>query len=261
MAKQIKLTDEQMNEIIEDFKSNLFKNKHNSIIDYKYKIKETKQKAKIILSEIAFIKMKALVDDFDTEVQWEGFVTRIDEKTFFISDIVVPPHEVTGATVTSDEEEYQIYIDDLDRVGLLNSKRFHGHSHVNMGVSPSSIDMQYRRNVVSNSSPLFDNYFQIFIILNKRGDVSGQIYDLEKNILYETEDIEFEKEAGEYKIALFLEDAHKLATKRVYPTYPKKTLIPEKEEEKEQEDKTNSYYDNYNWRDRYYDEILGDYYD
>lgn len=255
MAKPIKLTDEQINKIVEDFKSNLIKNKFNSTIDYKYKIKETKQKAIIILSEIAYIKMKALVDDFDTEVQWEGFVTRIDEKTFFIRDIVVPPHEVTGATVTSDEEEYRIYIEDLDRVGLLNSKRFHGHSHVNMGVSPSSIDMEYRRNVVSNSSPLFDNYFQIFIILNKRGDVSGQIYDLENNILYETDDIEFKKETGEYKIALFLEDAHKLATKRVYKTYPKKTVGKE-----EESDKKENYYNDYDWCDKYYDEILGDYY-
>ena len=113
--------------------------------------------------------------------------------------------------------------------------RFHGHSHVNMHVSPSSVDMEYRRNVVNNCSPFFDNYFYIFIIVNKKGDVSGQVYDMENNVLYETDDIIFEKELGEYNLELFLEDAHRLATQP-----EPKTNLPfqnEAKEEKKKEEK------------------------
>ena len=65
------------------------------------------------------------------------------------------------------------------------------------------------------------------------------MYDLENNILYETEDIEFDKQLGSYNLDLFLEDAHRLATKPE-PKLPFQGSENKKneKEEKETKDKT-----------------------
>ena len=127
------------------------------------------RKAKIIFTPIAWKKMYALVYAFSSEVQWHGTVKRLDKSTFLITDILVFPHEVTGTTVVSDQKEYEDWLDSLNDE-TFNSLRFHGHSHVDMGVTPSGVDMNYRRNLLNNfgmpneESDLF-YIFLIFMLL------------------------------------------------------------------------------------------------
>ena len=131
--------------------------------------------------------MTALVSEFSTEVQWHGLVRRLSECEFEIYDILVPPHTVTAATVTSDQEKYSNWINGLDDE-TFNALRFHGHSHVNMPVSPSVTDTDYRKDVITQLPKPDDNNdtFYIFLIINKSHNWSAEIYDLTYNALYST---------------------------------------------------------------------------
>lgn len=215
MSRKIRLSEEDLERLASEFKNSL-KAEKCPLDKMNYSINlnldsATQNKIKVVFSECAYVKMKLLVHDFDTEVQWQGIVTRENEDTFKVNDIFVPPHTVTGATVTSDPEKYQAWIEEMEQLGHKDNLRFHGHSHVNMAVSPSYVDMNYRKDVIRNFSPLFENNFYIFMIINKKGDISGQVYDMGNNILYETDDIEFLYET-QYDIDEFLKEAHQQAT-------------------------------------------------
>lgn len=156
----------------------------------------------------AWIKMRALVDSFTGEVQWHGTVERRSDNTFVVKDILVFPHETTATTVVSGQEEYEKWLNELDDE-TFNSCRFHGHSHVNMGVSPSSVDMAYRHELVDHMgvpSPDTD-LFYIFLITNKKGDISVEIYDLTMNALYSTQEVVIRVPIGDDEMYSFIKRA------------------------------------------------------
>ena len=68
----------------------------------------------------------------------------------------------------------------------INHMRAHCHSHVNMGVTPSGIDWDYQKQMIEGN--IRDYY--LFLIFNKKGDISANIYDIESNTLYTTKDID-----------------------------------------------------------------------
>lgn len=179
------------------------------------------RKAHIYISPKAWVKMFHLICTFKSEVEWHGTVERIDESSFLIKDILVAPHEVTGATVTSDQKKYEEWLDSLPD-DIFNSLRFHGHSHVNMGVTPSGVDMTYRRHILGNigiPTPGKD-LFYIFMIFNKSCEVSAQIYDLTNNALYENGDITIDTILDENQfLSEFSVQAKCLVTERVSTPY------------------------------------------
>ena len=149
------------------------------------------EKAIIRMSVEAKKKVLALVDRCDKEVAWHGLVERDPDnpKIFNITDILVFPQEVTGATVTTDEKEYTAWLYNMNDDGGVSDEDFdklrcHGHSHVRMGTSPSGVDITYQNNIMNNVTD-----FYIFMIHNKSGSVWANIYDVENNILYEDSDI------------------------------------------------------------------------
>lgn len=151
------------------------------------------RKAILYFNEKAYIKMRALVDTFDTEVQWHGLVKRVGDKSksvFKVVDIIVPPHKVTSTTVTSNQEKFDEWIQNLTD-DTLSKLKMHGHSHVNMNTTPSSVDNNYRSDLIStigNPTPDTD-LFYIFLITNKKCEVNIEIYDIQNNALYESNDI------------------------------------------------------------------------
>lgn len=170
----------------------------------------------------AWVKMTSLVARYSTEVQWHGLVRRIDDNAFEIYDILVPPHEVTGTTVISDYAPYGKWLDALDDE-TFNAVKFHGHSHVNMCVSPSSVDTKYRLDLVTQLPQPVNgmDVFYIFLIINKRHEWSAEIYDLTNNALYSTDDINVEV-VFEHGTTLedFIQEATKVAVNRpVTQTY------------------------------------------
>lgn len=162
------------------------------------------------------MKIFALVHTYSTEVEWHGVVERTAADAFYIKDVLVFPHKVTGATVISDQTEYEKWLDTLDNE-TFNALRFHGHSHVNMGVTPSGVDMTYRHNILNNFGmpSATSDLFYIFLIFNKRGDISGEIYDLQNNALYSkstnTDEIDIVVEDCDW-LTEFLDEAKRVVT-------------------------------------------------
>ena len=229
MAKKIFATETEIAEFLRSAQAQLLAESHNlkkrkfqndqaDGVTLNFKLKEVKddRKATITLSAQAYMKIFALVHTYSTEVEWHGVVERTAADAFHIKDVLIFPHKVTSATVISDQTEYEKWLDTLDD-NTFNALRFHGHSHVNMGVTPSGVDMTYRYNILNNFGTPSEtsDLFYIFLIFNKRGDISGEIYYLQNNALYSKSTT-----ADEIKIVIedcdwltdFLDEAKKVVT-------------------------------------------------
>ena len=221
MAKQIYMTSADVENICAELRHTLTGLKCYGSIDIKRSFKSDDRIAMLYFTPIAWIKMTALVSRFETEVQWHGKVRRISEYEFEVYDILVPPHEVSGATVTSEYKPYIEWMDGLDD-DTFNALRFHGHSHVNMAVSPSSVDSKYRLDLITQlPKPTGDDdVFYIFLIINKKHEWSAEIYDLTYNALYGTDDIYIECCLDDKNdVDSFVAGAKKVAIARA-TTYP-----------------------------------------
>lgn len=169
------------------------------------------RKATVFFDEMAWQKMQLLIREFDKEVAWHGIAKRGEEKdTYLISDILVYPQEVTGATVTTDQEEYQMWLMQKDD-DVFNNIRMQGHSHVNMGVTPSAVDLNLYESILDQ---LDSDMFYIFMIWNKRGDKTVKIYDLRENILFETADVTVSVCEEENGLTSFLKAAKDLVVSK-----------------------------------------------
>lgn len=216
MAKQIYISDDDVEAILKEVREQILGMKSFGSIDVKRNFANDKRNAEIFFTADAWNKLTALVREFDTEVQWHGCVSRIGENEFEIYDIIVPPHVVTGATVTADYTKYGEWLNGLED-DVFNYLHFHGHSHVNMACNPSGTDMKYRQDVVTQlPTPKKDeeDSFYIFLIFNKRGEWTGEIYDLKYNALYETGDINIDVYAEDNEfLSEFIAEAKKMAVK------------------------------------------------
>lgn len=144
------------------------------------------EKVKITFSQIADEKMQALIQECSKEIAWKGIVERQGDKEFFIEDIIMFPQKVTSSTVETDDDTFSNWITERVMNNEIDKIRFHGHSHVNMGVSPSTVDTSYQETILSDIKD-----FYIFGIFNKKEDWWFNVYDVENNILYEKDDIEY----------------------------------------------------------------------
>lgn len=223
MAKKIFSSQEDIQEFISNACAQLSKIKktlskknfsagREREITFKFAIDDSKDGRKAILkfAPKAWIKMRALVDTFTGEVQWHGLVERESANVFLVKDVLIFPHEATNTTVMSDQEEYEAWLNSLDD-DVFDACRLHGHSHVNMCVSPSSTDMEYRRNVLDKAGLPDEqtDLFYIFLITNKREEMSAEIYDLQNNALYSTDEIAFAVVVDENEsLADFLDTAN-----------------------------------------------------
>lgn len=208
MSKNLICPEAELNNILQKV-SALIRNKKNvrGRINFDYDLPDLSNKAKLYFTTLAWLKMVSLVSSFNKEVQWHGTVEQINENTWKVNDILTFPHEATGATVTSKQEEYEEWINTLDD-NTFNQLRFHGHSHVEMGVTPSDVDMKYREKVIQNISPNDTSSYYIFLILNKRNEITIEIYDIAKNIVYKNlKDIEVVVETEDGTLADFVKGA------------------------------------------------------
>ena len=95
---------------------------------------------------------------------------------------------------------------------VFNKIRMQGHSHVNMAVSPSSVDLSLYERLLDQLS---SDMFYIFMIWNKRGEKTVKIYDIRENILFETADVTVTIKGMEDMME-FLEDAKELVVTKTY---------------------------------------------
>lgn len=236
MSKPIKMTRAMKAEILEELSKRLdnmvlFDGKQTLPIDYTYKGED---KATIVFSRIAWEKQMRLVDEFSSEIGWHGVVRRDEEDAskFYIEDILVFPQEVTGATVTPVQGEYDQWNATLPP-DQFNAMRYHGHSHVRMGTTPSSTDNTFQKDIIGRLNgdgyteevrqkmmeQLGDSAFYIFMIWNKQCEFNVRIYDLFNNVAYEGKEVEVVREGFE-GMDDFLADAKaKVRTKTYQSPY------------------------------------------
>jgi hypothetical protein len=186
MPRPIRLTEKLKQKAREEFDAMLDTAKiQDGELHYRKCFKYKERTATVLLTPEAYSKTMALVIGFPDEVGWHGIVTRAGDDTFIIEDIIVYPQEVTGSEVVTDQEEYGKWLYGLDDEAF-PKLRLHGHSHVNMGVSPSVVDDKHRQGLIDQ---LEGDMFYIFMIWNKALSVHTLVYDMARNILFEDEDV------------------------------------------------------------------------
>jgi len=186
MPRPIVMTEEMKRAAKDDFASALDEIKmSDGKFNYSKSFKCEDRNAIVWLTPEAYRKTLALVTNFTDEVGWHGTVSRICDDEFIIEDIFVYPQEVTGATVNTDQESYTNWLYGLDD-DTFSKIRMQGHSHCNMGVTPSGVDERHRQQILDQLEP---DMFYIFMVWNKSLSIHTLIYDMEKNILYEDKDV------------------------------------------------------------------------
>ena len=167
----------------------------------------------VYITAEAFIKMRTLVDNTETEIGWYGVVKKYPglQETYVIEDIIVYPQRVTGATCEQDDNkmfEFEMSLTDEQ----VNNKRFQGHSHVNMGVTPSGVDEAFYQDLLSQVTDYF-----IITVTNKRNEYTTRFYDIANNILYSDVPIQVLLDNGT-DIRSWYTEAEKQITKPVTTT-------------------------------------------
>ena len=181
--------------------------------DYK-----TKERAKLRITPEAFSKILLTVSTETKEVGWHCVTERVSDTEFVIKDILIYPQKVTGVTVETDDEEYTKWLIKIGEDNFANLKG-HCHSHVNMGVSPSDVDMRHREKITAQLSK--DDYY-IFMIWNKNVQWSASIYNMPTNTQFETQDIDLfvEYSNGETAGDLIKDLNEKVKSSYVAPVAP-----------------------------------------
>ena len=211
MSKIIRLTPEHIAECTKEFQEKLNSGKFaDGRISFSKTFGSTSRKAKLYFTELAWLKMQTLVREFEKEVAWHGVAKRGEDETkdeYYITDILVYPQEVSGASVEMDVAKYDEWIrDNFD-----DERFFHigmqGHSHVKMQTNPSSVDLGHQEAILNQ---LTDDMFYIFVTWNKFDSKNIKIYDLAKNVLFETADVDVEV------LGDFLKDAKDMVKEKTY---------------------------------------------
>jgi len=223
MAKHIKITQDNLEDVrLAFFKALASFKSSDGKFSFSHQIGTVSRRATVYFTELAWLKMTSLVRECDKEVGWHGVATRGEDESkdeYLIHDILVYPQEVTGSTVTPNQQEYQTWLFSHDD-DVFHNIRMQGHSHVYMGVTPSMTDTEFYEGILSQ---LNDTMFYIFMIWNKRGEKTIKIYDLKKNILFETADCDVKVLPGVLGLEQFLSDAKKMVREKAYtpvtPTY------------------------------------------
>lgn len=218
MSKPIKITHDILTDAKKEFEKQLqslgakmFDGKVTFSKTYKWKGED---KATVVFTPNAYLKMLILIREFSDEVAWHGVAYRDDEddSLFHITDILVYPQEVTGATVTTDQVKYQDWLMSFED-DVFNNIRMQGHSHVNMSPNPSSTDMTHQEAILNE---LDSSMFYIFMIWNKSLSHNIKIFDMKNNTLYEDSDIVVKIASDEGDYDKFAEDAKELVQRKVY---------------------------------------------
>jgi len=129
---------------------------------------------RVLISRLAYNKMWHYVDIADKEISWLGTVVE-DENDFLIEDVFLLKQEVdhTATEITLDglAEFGQEILSKPNGIEIYENIRFWGHSHVNMGTSPSPQDEEQMEVLRESEHPFF-----IRGILNKSGRMEFSIF-------------------------------------------------------------------------------------
>lgn len=137
---------------------------------------------RIQITPYALEKMRTLVGRCRYEIGWLGTVIECGN-TAVIDDIYLFEQKVTAASAEIDDRmlaEFatdMINRTDIDGVEIMNRMCFWGHSHVNMGVSPSGQDDRQMELFASSGHP-----YMIRGIANKHGEMKFDIFHYDRGL-------------------------------------------------------------------------------
>ena len=211
--KPIRLTEELVQKMAAEFVEKLRStNFADGKVSYSRSFvwKDNSTKINVLFKPEAYAKMLLLIHAYNCEVAWHGVVDRPTGDTFIIRDILVYPQEVTGVTVDTDQDEYQQWLMHMDD-DVFNALRMQGHSHVEMGVTPSAVDLEHQGAILSQ---LNGESFYIFMIYNKKLNYTIKVYDMKSNTLYENDDVVVGIDSETGDLESFLSSAEKLVVRK-----------------------------------------------
>lgn len=106
------------------------------------------------------------------EVAWMGLVEQLSDTEYFVYKLYIPEQKVTGTTVDISEHAISKLANRImDEGHDPNELRYHGHSHVNMSVTPSATDQEHIADYLENID------FFIREIRNKAGEYKVDVFD------------------------------------------------------------------------------------
>lgn len=133
----------------------------------------------------ALTKMAVYVKECSDEIGWLGTAYKNEaENTILIDDVYLFDQDVHGATTEITPEGLSDFATELLEQGdagieIWNNLKMWGHSHVNMGVSPSAQDNDQMRTFAEGGHDWF-----IRLICNKKGEMKLDLYDYRNGIAF-----------------------------------------------------------------------------
>lgn len=219
MSKPIMMTEAFKQECRADFEKALALTKcADGKLNFTKVFADLNRKATIFFTPVAWVKMTKLLQEFDNEVAWYGVADRGADPAkdeYIISDILVYPQRVTGATVDMDPVECSKWVQEHMEQGDERFQSFcmQGHSHVKMATSPSGTDIHHQEEILCD---VRKDGFYIFMIWNKYLASTNKIYDLRKNVLFENEDITVDILCDGEAVSDFIAEAKSLVKETAY---------------------------------------------
>lgn len=138
---------------------------------------------KVFIHKKALDKMKQYIHGCEKEIGWLATAVK-SQNDYIIKDCFLFKQEVASTTCEITEEGLNDFAQEIiqyeNGVELWNDIKCWGHSHVNMGVSPSAQDEKQFNWFMKNQ----DDFF-IRIIGNKKEEFGISIIDLQKGIRYD----------------------------------------------------------------------------
>lgn len=165
-------------------------------------------KPRVLMPMNVYADILTLVHNYSSEIGWQGYVRR-DRDTYVIEEILIYPQLVTGVTVKDKHNEYAAWIGQIP-IEKLNAVRLYAHSHVNMRVDPSAVDLNQFETYKSQTDD-----FYIMMIVNKKNEFRIDIYDKAKDTTYVG--CEFLISYPENKE--LLAEARRVVERQTYPAY------------------------------------------
>ncbi|MEY8367008.1 hypothetical protein AALA22_15360 [Anaerovoracaceae bacterium 41-7] len=151
----------------------------------KCELQVSNQKAMVVFSDKALLKMLSAISICTKEIGWHGEVTKIDTGIYEIQEVFLYPQIVDNTTIVCEKDglEYGKWQQDLivNNPKRADSLAFHGHSHVNMACFPSNVDKDLQEDLIEM---LPDDRFYIFLIVNKSLKQWWRVVDKEDGVLY-----------------------------------------------------------------------------
>lgn len=136
----------------------------------------------VFITQEAADKMKIIIDKSTQEVGWLCSVSELSNG-YLVEDVFIIAQRVHATTTELTEEGLQAFGEELmsakGGMDLWCKIRGWGHSHVNMGVSPSAQDDNQMEQLTANNTEFF-----VRIIGNKKGEMEIGVFDYRSGVSY-----------------------------------------------------------------------------